>query len=1255
MPKEKFSFRMSEEEWRNRFKSGELDKYETPTKFLSGSTLDKLFDVVALPSYFSGGHELEKAKRLEEAYADYPEGSVERKQAVMKVSSEFASPWFAALKAVGDPQLRRSIQFSVQHRVEPSRVHDDTFAMGLGRNIVSDPSSFITGVGGLIKGGGRAAFRKIPTYAQKPIQFGLTKIEAGQEILGAGKTQITNSAMRRMGAGYGWISTRLSQAKGKVVGTSRSARDLFGEIFEPGYKLKKSGGPGAEYFKSYMDMVVSKRGAITQAFYEVKEMGRPYKRSGELAMDYVERGVSTGVEGLDKYLDDVVRPYLTDIRTRELAAGYDIGEIAGYVPHVLSSKGKELISKYGTEEGVIKYLKDQAQIKYGRERQLPGSVSEINELLGDEFFISDLWQAVGVRVQRSASDLATTSWLEDVVKKYGLEETGETTRKVYTQGALKARGKIEEYRGIAEAFQRAVTDISAGRAAPLFMENWVTTASRGTFRGMKEDVSMRVRQMRERSESVIGAKTSLSTAKSDITMLGSQLTTELARGGERAGTISRVAVESLQASLDDVMQKIPGKEDAVRRAQERARSDLMQIGSEIIDPLQRKISGLQDAASRTKSVKILKDAVEEGTEYIRTKRQDIDVMLPENIAKHLDELETVEMAMSPVKKADVVHNKLMNLWKRSVTLGFGPLVFTSFFARNIFTGVSQNIQQVGIKKTLEGMYDAARLWRGKGVFKTFEGGEVDAVAMERLMRESGQMGGTGMSDIALSEKMYPTFTEKLWDLGGQAMRWSEATVREPLFLIEIRTKTLKEAAESIKETHFDYAMEALTPTERIIKGYGIPFYTFTRFNLERQLKQLHEKPLQFERLGQIQRESIRTAGLEEEYARRPEWQEDSYLVANPLNQEQFISLAVPQLGVLGTGNPYFQLSPFKSALEYLAIDAGWGSDEYKKERKEALLKQMAGGRYISTRKKLLDPEIEQQQKLLYMAGFQTYTPAPETTSMTQFEQYRYRLIEPTKKQEFEAWRAAGMPERFVVEQIEPPMGAMGTAKDIVTKAKWWERLIGRKDTVVKALVRDYQLAVLSPEIRDMGRGYPWTEAERVKIQNLKGQELTTAVTNIYRGWDEWKSAQYGIAPATTQERMAAWIRSGEPGDATDKVYRNAAGKIIGIASFERGEIEKINDYVNRHIRISNAAYEWAFTQTDVTPEEFILRELDKENSKYLAAQAAQEELRGFDVDQPIPAGEVNLTQQIEYSQYRQHRVDYEQELIEKAMGRGEVI
>jgi len=1226
--------------WRERFKEGDLERYELGGTYLKGSKIDTVFDLLGTFSFIQGAAEMERMQHIERIERDFADDDTRQRIEFAKVPPASVLPLPMLTSAVTDPMVRETLKYAITHKIEPSDVHQDKFVSGLGRNIAMDPTSWIPSgaIKGVARSGSRGLVSRLPTVAQRPIYGGIAQFERGAEIIGAGKTAIKNKALTTMGAGYGWVGASMKRA-----------RDTLGEMFEPGYKIKQLGPAMSEFYDDYMDMVASRRGRVQQAFHEVKQLGTSYKRAGTSAMTYIEKGVSTGVEGLDKYLDDVVKPYISDLREKELAAGYDVGLVDAYAPHVLSDKGMELLEKHGDIEGVVKFLKNKAQVAYGKERELPGSAEEINKLLGGEYFMEDLWESIAVRAQRSAKDRATTSWLKGVETKYGLNEAAEVVENVATKAATLAQEQINRNRRLVQPFERAVQDIASGQAPARFLSNVVDAAASGPLRGGLPRARQLVSRLNELGTQKDVADRRLRDLMGDVTTYTSTETLELLRGGDRATRMSREVLEHAQEMVADASGKIPQAEDVVARKVAGLRAEAMQIQSDIIDPAHRRISRLQTKAAETKTVRVAKAAVDDLAGYSDTVRDDITKKLPTEMAKFMDELEEVPTERTIWNKIDEKHSWIINKWKKGVTLGYGPFIHKAFFGRNVGTGTLQNVQEIGVAKTLRGMVAAVRMQYDIGTFKTKEFGEVSADEMQKLMRESGQMGGTGRSDVEVAQHMFPTAYQKFIGLGGRAMEWTEAMVREPLFIESMRTKTLRATREVIKKTQFDYSPEALTPFEQTLKRYAIPFYTFERFNIKRQIGKLFEAPKHFDRYGKVQRESLRVADMEEEYEQRPEWQQNMYMLPNPIRTDSFVTIPTGITSVTAETSPYGMLTPLKSILEYAAITSGYSSDEYKERMQRETLKKLFLGRYRSNIKRTFDMEMAMSDKLMHDLGMPVYDAAESSVSMEEFEQYRYRMVDPTKGQEFEAWQKAGRPKGFKVMRLGERVGGIGVETDTVIEAPWWK--FWQKDEVIPALRHQYELGIVTPEIYEMGQGYPWTQAKWDQVNKFEGAARGTAIAELVVEWDEWKAAQYGVKSATVEQQMTAWVRAGKPSPAIDRVYRDDDGNIIGVGSFDKDTMDEISEYINKGVQLSDAEFEWAFLQEK--PTKWIAERYRKADQARTEMLAAREELRGFNVDKPASAAGYNTTEMNDYSAYRKGRIDHEQDLIEKAMSRGE--
>ena len=249
-------------------------------KYLGGSKLEDIFDILRTGEYAVGGYIL-RQRQLKE-YVDR-ERAAGRQPKAKEVYKRLAG------------SLTEGLTYGVKHRISPSTaLAVKGFWAGLAADIAYDPTTY-TGLGlwKLAKG----AKKVIPSVAEK---------------LGVGKT---------------------------VTGVG----DTLGEAFVPGYWIKRLPGTYGEYFDDYLDWVLRKRGAQQTAFHKLRMMAKPYRKSGRDITKYIESRISTGDEILDAYIDDVIRPHTAAMREIEFAHGIDVEEVLKYVPHELTKKGRKYV------------------------------------------------------------------------------------------------------------------------------------------------------------------------------------------------------------------------------------------------------------------------------------------------------------------------------------------------------------------------------------------------------------------------------------------------------------------------------------------------------------------------------------------------------------------------------------------------------------------------------------------------------------------------------------------------------------------------------------------------------------------------------------------------------------------------------------------------------------------------------------------------------------------------------------------------
>jgi len=1094
-------------------------------------------------------------------------------------------------------------------------------------------------------------------------------------------------------------------------GATRVA-DWAGGAFGLGYKLKQSGEEGAAYFKDYIDWVHRKKGAQTQAFHALKEMAGDYSKRGKEITKYVEEGVSTGDEMLDEFIEGVVKPHAEKMRLEEVARGIDIGEMSEYVPHILTKKGASLLKRLGTVPDVYRYYGQKVRAHYAEARDIPGTISEINEELGVEFFEPDYWKAMMQREQKHVSDIYTADWFKSVQKKYGLEAPITDVKKVltgeFTEMPYEKRMTAKMDEAVEEVFKNVPSPFTmeeVGRAIPFeelrkitgelqesldvekivpittkddlvfaplkeFIESEKTGLFAGTYKSSK-------RQIKELEE-VISTYREIygDPAKREewiSTHLGTLRGAQIQTAGEGdTGVIERFVSQEVSRITHAITVLPPiakvAKETVFKRPTIRPTEELRQIEDKFLEELSDVAYGMAYKVKR-RGEPIYEDivthatsATEGGIDYVLSKHPQLrEKLLPSNIAKHIEEI--IEPA--PDEPVRDLWRWAQSWWKRSVTTGIGPALHTPFFGRNVLSGIFQNVMagiyspvpyargvQARMGWETPDWMAKAGLWPGK--FKTLEFGEISAKEMQKLARTSDVFGQPGMTDINVERLWHKTTWEYLRDMPGQVMAITEDFVRMPLFTKRLETTSARQAREAVTEYHFDYDAEFATRFENRWMKLGIPFYTWPRRSIPLAVEYIAQQPGKIGALGKgaqqlfahygievaddngvvemPERESIKrfppetlqsrtspytnaTANLSDNTRYVPitkntignvtqvydtkekrtvhltDWQQDSYVIPNVFSGgEDLMILDLPFTGV--TTKPsdmYFMTSPFlKAPFEYMKIESGYGSHEYKREKEWELLTPFIGQRYAKTAEKLGEKETN-VEKALYMVGLPTYAYA-EPPTMAAFEAAQWVEPVPTKEQEYAAWEAAGMPMGVRIKTFAKTAGGPRGMRDdeglsniewLSQKAQFWKEFPEEPEEPIG----EFSMLALTEDVYERSRQFKLTPEQEQYVFTTVAPEAAGAKEKRYEEllteWEEFKSGEITAEYPTEAQRMESWRRASEPEKYVQKIYRDELGKLLGVSTYTPEEMREMGTF-----KPTEAMKAVAFAGTDdVLPKE----------------------------------------------------------------------
>jgi hypothetical protein len=326
--------------------------------------------------------------------------------------------------------------------------------------------------------------------------------------------------------------------------------------------------------------------------------------------------------------------------------------------------------------------------------------------------------------------------------------------------------------------------------------------------------------------------------------------------------------------------------------------------------------------------------------------------------KFIDNLITPEFStIDNIAKA-TGFDALTSLFKRSVTGLFAP-----FHIRNYVSGMIQNFETLGIKalnpKNISLGHKMAWIMARKGkipqgtlnvagkptsikkLFKAFE--DRFGTSSSYITDIADATKGLGMPKGKLLGKESLKETAKTLGLGQQAIHFRvargvgnfiETQQKATAYITALKEgKTIKEALKLAEMAGFDY--RALTPFESKIMRRIIPFYSFTRKNIELQLKTLGENP---QRINQVIKliENIQTEKpTEEEWKYLPDYIKDSFGIRigeTPEGLKTYIAsfgTPIEAFAELFNRNPVLKGISMANPILKVPLEIGIGKDSFR--------------------------------------------------------------------------------------------------------------------------------------------------------------------------------------------------------------------------------------------------------------------------------------------------------------------------------------
>ena len=341
--------------------------------------------------------------------------------------------------------------------------------------------------------------------------------------------------------------------------------------------------------------------------------------------------------------------------------------------------------------------------------------------------------------------------------------------------------------------------------------------------------------------------------------------------------------------------------------------------------------------------KNLDDALAAGYRVVREKGQFGKVIgyLLETDKKFLDSLITPEFTSIDMLAKTTGFDALTALFKRSVTG-----LFPSFHVRNYVSGHIQNFEVLGVnalnpKIIASAQKMAYRLAKDdKNLFKGALGKETQAFA-DRFGSSSQYIAdiadATATGNITKVKSLNPLSAKSLIFRKARAVGNFIETQQKATAFLTARSmgKNVDEALELAARAGFDY--RALTGFESKVLRRLIPFYSFTRKNIELQLRTLGENP---ERINQILAlfDNIQSELTEEEKAALPDYAKEGFVLKTGTSKSGLAEIAAgfgtpveAFAGLFGYGEKNFtekQLTTLNNIVKY-PLEKAVGKDFFK--------------------------------------------------------------------------------------------------------------------------------------------------------------------------------------------------------------------------------------------------------------------------------------------------------------------------------------
>jgi hypothetical protein len=723
---------------------------------------------------------------------------------------------------------------------------DAVDVLGLAGDILTDPTTWIPG----------KYIAKGVTGVTRPIGKAAKKVPVAGRYIGAAE-----EGVKGLFKPFHKISQMGEIRKGKKVFTGEDYINSF-------QKYAKGGRSEVDDFRLALSEKV--KGLK-------KDIGKKeYKKAGVKIGEAIEKGTKTGNKFMDEVLDTMTsnqKRLAEQLKKKEILNH----EIPDYMHHMLTPEASDFLMAGGDISGFIKPIR----VKLGAAKER--GILSLTDEAGKTSLIN--WKNTGLKridhgkIRESLESVAAkkTDRIQKVMDSLVKKDVNEATIgfKAMLEDAKKHISKVPK--GITESLEEVTKKDIQPIIDGLIREETENLIQK--FLKVQQEIAES--QGKEFLKPVLGVKVSreakIKNLQDEMIKLQNSLSKKLANIEQydfigRDGKMFKSGKATAQQINEEYSKKLGFnlfEEDAFKAFSKSGVDSINALNTH--DFLTR--TGNQFGKRAKEGVE--KEVDEIGMKWVKSSAPQLKgILLPEPIAKHIDETHKMFTNDEATNEFVRAYDKVLRLWKETVT-GWFP----AFHTRNATGGVFNN-WIAGLKNPLT-YKNAHNILNGDtGKLVTKAGKKIDYDDVRKLIKEYGVTGQTGYLDVveSLRKEVDPTKLETLRKLPQKVMGVVEDHVRVPLFIDGLKKGLSPEdAAKKVIKYHFDYMPEGFTAFEKNYMKRIIPFYTFTRNNIPLQIEQMIMQPGKYSAIFKSQRSWGAKPTSEEEQV-LPKWLKERYTI-----------------------------------------------------------------------------------------------------------------------------------------------------------------------------------------------------------------------------------------------------------------------------------------------------------------------------------------------------------------------------------------